>query len=305
MDAWHSYPSVYALGHKALTELLLDPVLVEEKIDGSLCGFGLYPEHQIADGYRVRSKGAELNLDAPEKMFIKAVQVIRGLPLHEGWMYCAEYLGKAKHNALAYDRTPNNYLIIFDIKTGNESYLSYDEKAEEATRLGLEVVPRIREGMVTDLTQFRAWLDTVSCLGGQKVEGLVCKNYSRFGPDKKVLMGKFVSEAFKEVHAVEWKQANPTQGDVVQLLIGKYRTPTRWAKAVQHLTESGQLEGSPRDIGLLIKEVPGDVLKECETEVRDALFEWAWPKIRRGLATGLAEWYKALLLAKQFEKTEE
>lgn len=50
MDAWHSYPSVYALGHKALTELLLDPVLVEEKIDGSLCGFGLYPEHQIADG---------------------------------------------------------------------------------------------------------------------------------------------------------------------------------------------------------------------------------------------------------------
>ena len=35
IDSWHSYPSTFALGHKALAELLLDPVLVEEKIDGS------------------------------------------------------------------------------------------------------------------------------------------------------------------------------------------------------------------------------------------------------------------------------
>ncbi len=29
MTSWHSYPSVYALGHRYLSELLLDDVLIE------------------------------------------------------------------------------------------------------------------------------------------------------------------------------------------------------------------------------------------------------------------------------------
>ena len=30
-DSWHSYPSIFAMGHRALKELFLDPVIVEEK----------------------------------------------------------------------------------------------------------------------------------------------------------------------------------------------------------------------------------------------------------------------------------
>ena len=166
----------------------------------------------------------------------------------------------------------------------------------------LEVVPRLHEGMVTDIAMFRALLDTVSCLGGQKIEGAVIKNYLRYGLDKKVLMGKFVSEAFKEVHAAEWKKANPASGDVIESLIRQYKTPARWAKAVQHLQEAGQLEDSPRDIGLLMKEVPPDVEKECAQEIKAALYTWAWPKIRRGIIAGLPEWYKERLLERQFDK---
>lgn len=300
MESWHSYPSTFALGHKALAELLLDPVLVEEKIDGSQFSFGVF-----AGEFHARSKGATLNLIAPEKMFVRAIEVAQALPLRDGWTYRAEYLLKSKHNALAYDRVPSQNLILFDINTAHETYLPYDEKAAEAARLGLEVVPRIFEGMVTDLDQFRRWLDAVSCLGGQKVEGLVVKNYARFGLDKKVLIGKFVSEAFKEIHAAEWKTANPGAADIVETIIRQYRTPARWAKAVQHLREAGTLEGSPRDIGLLFREVPDDIKTEAADAIRDALFAWAWPKVQRGATAGLAEWYKAELLREQFAREHE
>ena len=53
------------MGHKAIAELLKGPVYVEEKVDGSQFSFGVDENGEI----RVRSKGCELVLDAPEKMF--------------------------------------------------------------------------------------------------------------------------------------------------------------------------------------------------------------------------------------------
>lgn len=300
MDSWHTYPTIFAIGHRALSELLLDSVIVEEKVDGSQFSWGLF-DH--ADGERAlhaRSKGAQLNLVAPEKMFTEACEIIKNLPLTVGWTYRAEYLKKPKHNALAYDRIPGNHLMVFDINTGHEEYLPYAQKAAEAARLGLEVVPLIYEGMVGSAEQFRTMLDRVSALGGQKIEGVVVKNYARFGPDKKALMGKFVSEAFKEVHAAEWKISNPSRSDVVESLIESLRTPARWNKAVQHLRESGNLEDSPRDIGNLIKEVQADIQKECSELIAQRLAQWATPQIMRGVVRGVPEWYKEELLKRQF-----
>ena len=304
LDSWHSYPSIYAMGHKAVGDLLLDPVLVEEKVDGSQFSFGLFPDYPINSGFRARSKGAELNLLAPEKMFAKAVETFMSLPLRPDFTYRAEYLVKPKHHTMAYDRVPLGHLAIFDINTGHERYLPYEQKAEEAARLGLDVVPRIFSGMVTDVGQFRAWLETTSFLGGGLIEGIVVKNYSRFGPDKKALMGKFVSERFKETHKGEWRKENPTSKDIVDQLVKAYRSPARWQKAVQHLREAGRLEGSPRDIGALIKEVPSDIEKECMEEIKELLWAWAWPKARRGITAGLAEWYKEELLAEQFSEKD-
>ena len=300
-DSWHSYPSIFAIGHRALGELLLDPVIVEEKVDGSQFSFGLF----VDNGERVlrcRSKGAQLNIDAPEKMFQAAVDVAKSLPLREGWTYRAEYLQKPKHNALAYDRIPANHLIVFDINTGHEEYMPYAQKVEECARLGLEVVPLVFEGVIQNVEHFRSMIDRVSALGGQKVEGVVVKNYNRFGPDKKVLMGKFVSESFKEVHAMEWRAANPTRTDVVEMLIESLRTPARWNKAVQHLRERGLIQDSPRDIGLLMKETQEDIKKECSEIVAKKLMEWAMPNVLRGCIRGLPEWYKDELLKRQFDK---
>lgn len=300
--SWHSYPSTFAIGHRGLAELLLDPVIVEEKIDGSQFSFGLFlSEDGTFTDFKCRSKGAQLNVIAPEKMFTEAVAVAQSLPLHVGWTYRAEYLKKPKHNSLAYDRIPEKHLIVFDINSGHEEYLSYADKAAECARLGLECVPLVFEGVIETPEQFRAMLDCTSVLGGQKIEGVVVKNYRRFGPDKKVLIGKFVSEAFKEVHAAEWKKENPTTMDVVSALIDSVRTPARWNKAIQHLKERGTLEGSPRDIGNLIKEVQADVEKECVPEIQQRLWEYARHHILRGCARGLPEWYKDELMKQQFE----
>ena len=298
---WHSYPQIFALGHKYLAELLLDDVVVQEKIDGSQFSFGWFSNYPISNGLRMRSKGAQLNIEAPEKMFSRAVDYVKSLKLHDGWTYRGEYLQSPKHNTLAYDRVPRNHIILFDINDGEESYLPHEKVAKEAERIGLEVVPQFFQGRLESADKLRELLETNSCLGGQRIEGVVIKNYSRFGPDKKVLMGKFVSELFKEVHSKDWKERNPGRKDIIELLIDTYRTPARWEKAVQHLREAGKITDSPQDIGELMKEVWPDILKECREDICAALMDWAEKDLRRGVVRGLPEWYKQKLLDSQFD----
>lgn len=296
-----SYPSVFQIGHKMIEGLFSGPVVVEEKCDGSQFSFGLIDGELMA-----RSKGKQLILDAPEKMFIRAVAVVRELApyLHPDWIYRGEYLERPKHNTLAYERTPARHIIGFDIMTGLETYMTPDEKRAEFARLGLECVPTLYEGEVSGLEMFNSFLERVSVLGGCKVEGVVVKNYGLFTAEKKVAMGKYVSENFKEIHGGEWRKNNPTGADIVDQLIERYKTPARWQKAVQHLTESGTLEGSPRDIGALMQEVPADTARECEEEIKKILYDHFWPKIRRGITAGLAQWYKQELAKLAFEGAE-
>jgi hypothetical protein len=288
-----TYPKIYTIGHAAVKDLFADEIVVEEKVDGSQFSFGIY------DGeIRCRSKGQALVTDAPEKMFIKAVETVKEIAplLTNNWTYRGEYLQKPKHNVLAYDRHPNKHIIIFDINTGLECYLLHEARAAEAARIGLESIPVLFSGQLENAKTLVDLLERVSVLGGQKIEGFVVKNYSRFGKDGKVLMGKYVSEAFKEVHNGEWRKENPGKKDIIDQLIAAYKTPARFAKARQHLKEAGKLEGSPRDIGALIKEVQADIEAECSEEIKQKLFDHSMPQILRSAIGGLPQWYKEQLL---------
>lgn len=301
MSSWHSYPKIWNFGHNAIIDIFMEPVSIEEKVDGSQFSFGVF------DGLiKIRSKGQEMMIDAPEKMFSKAVNTVMNLhaegKLVEGYTYRAEYLQKPKHNVLAYDRVPDGNLILFDVNTGEETYMSYAEKAAEAKRLGLEVVPLLFEGKITSVYDLTKLLETKSILGGQLIEGFIAKNYQRFGKDKKALMGKYVSEAFKEKHKVDWKDTNPKQGDIIQRLIDAYRTPARWDKAIIHAKENGLLNGEPKDLGVLIPEIKKDLTEECSEEIKQVLLDWAMSQVLRGTVLGFPEYYKELLLKKQFQK---
>lgn len=305
----HSYPSIYAIGHAATVDLLKGPVYVEEKVDGSCGGMGTYFDENGQLQLQCRSKGAQLYVDAPQQMFSQFVATAVRLKseLHPGWVYRGEVLAKPKHNVLAYARVPAGNFIIFDINTGLEEYLDYPAKKAEAERLGLECVPLLYEGVIGSAAEFRRFLDTDSVLGGQKIEGVVIKpvGYKLFGADKKAILAKFVSEAFKEIHGGEWRAANPTGKDIIDQIVDRFKTPARWQKAVQHLRERGEIEDSPRDIGKLIKEVPTDTFAECTDEMKAMLWKWASDHIRRGLTSGLPQWYKERLLSSAFEQAAE
>ena len=298
-----TYPSVYNLGHRNLEGLFDGPVVAQEKVDGSQFSFGL-----IDGELKMRSKGAIIYVDSPNKMFAEAVALVQELEsqLHEGWVYRGEYLMRPKHNTLTYDRVPNGHVVLFDIQTeGYANFLSYDRAEEEAERFGLEVVPLLKPSTGEwNLDSIKDALEQTSFLGGAAIEGIVFKNYNRYGHDSKVLMGKHVSEAFKEVHAGAWKAANPGKGDVIQRIIRDYTTPARWSKAVQHLRDSGELPEGPQAIGPLMREVNADVLKEAEADIKEVLWKYAWPQISRGITKGFPEWYKNLLAESQFSSIE-
>jgi len=295
--SWHSYPKIWNVGHPSLEEFWKGNILVEEKVDGSQFSFGIFNGE-----LKIRSKGVEMYADNPEKMFSKAVEQVklRHSTLYEGWTYRAEYLSKPKHNSLAYDRVPKNNLIIFDINDGYETYLSPLDKRNEAERLDFECVPILHTGKIDSPEEVKSLLEASSVLGGQKVEGLVFKDYTKFGKDGKCLMAKYVSEAFREKHGKEWKKANPSSVDIVSSIGQSLRSESRWNKAIQHLREKGTLENSPRDIGNLMKEIQRDVMEECKEEIADKLSQWAVPKIRRIVAAGFPEWYKEKLLKESF-----
>jgi len=293
MSNLSSYPSIYTLGHRYLNELLCGPVVVEEKVDGSQ--FSMCRNH---DGsLSVRSKGQDIHIGAVPQLFNHAVDTAASLDLRPGWVYRGEYLSKPKHNVQAYARIPKQHIILFDVMTGPETYLQYDDKCAEAERLGLEVVPTFYVGALPGISddQIRDFLDHDSILGGCKVEGFVIKNYNRFGIDKKILIGKFVSPEFKERHGGEWKKANPGTNDVVQNLVTQLKTEARWRKAVQHLRDNGTLVGGPEDIGPLMCELQKDLEREEGDFIRDHLYEHFIKQIKRGVCGGFPEFYKGTL----------
>jgi len=282
-----------------LKDLFADPVVIEEKVDGSQISF-----QRVGDSVLFRSRNQAIDTNAAG-MFEKGVQAITQIAslLHEGWIYRGEFLAKPKHNTLAYERVPHGHVILFDIDKELEDYATREELELEAARIGLEAVPLLAQGLVKTLEEFEALLQTPSILGGQLVEGIVIKNHGRFGKDGKALMGKFVSTKFREKHDKSWKERNPKGQDIIAQIIETYRTEARWQKAAAHMRERGELKVAPQDIGPMIKEVNADVLEECQEEIKDILFKWAWKDISRGITRGLPEWYKEqLLLQQQFSE---
>lgn len=289
-----SYPSIYTLGHRYLDDLLDGPVVVEEKVDGSQFSMS----RNLDGSLSVRSKGQEIHLGAVPQLFDHAVATAQSLDLHPGWVYRGEYLQKPKHNTLSYSRVPKQHTILFDVMAGPETYLCPSVKRAEADRLGIECVPTFHYGPLDGVTPclIESLLGRESVLGGVKVEGFVIKNYNRFGIDKKILIGKFVSAEFKERHGGEWKTSNPGTSDVVQNLIIQLRTEARWRKTIQHLRDDGKLLTAPQDIGPLMIELQTDLLREEGEFIKQRLFDSFVKQVCRGVTSGFPEFYKASLV---------
>jgi len=292
-EMFRKYTKILNFGDAKLKDFLQGNIHVEEKIDGSQFRVFCYKKERIFGskatnlnevGYGMFTQGVEEVTEALEKIKFPKPTMIYG-----------EYLTKLKHNCIIYDRIPKHKVIIFDIVIDGE-YLSYKDKAKWCKENDFEVVPILWEGDGKDLS-LELIQDLVKCkskLGDTQIEGIVIKNYEKHHTIDyllgKPMFAKFVREDFKERNTKEWKKNN--KSNFLEALYKSYNTEARFEKALQHLKEKGELDGSPKDIGLLIKEVSLDLKTEEEDNIKTELFKYFWKTLSKVATKGLPQWYK-------------
>jgi len=291
-----SYPKVYALGHKYIDKLLDGPVFLQEKYDGSQLSW-----QWIDNELLVRSKGKEQygNSAVTDKMFNKAIEYLLSIKPINNYIFRGEYFNSKKHNTLEYGRLPLNGLVLYDVEQFDAPSTFYPDDIlyTLANHMQVEYAHTFDslEGSKITIKYLDKLLEIESSLSGTKVEGIVIKNYTQFTKDGKVMMGKYVSPEFQEKHAKSWPNRNPSQGDIVQVISSSLNTNARFTKAVQYLRDNGQLTGTTRDIGPLMRVIKTDTITEEKDWIKDKLWEAFGEKLKRSIGNGLPEWYKSEL----------
>lgn len=300
MSAPNHFPKIFALGTKYIGSIFDEPVEVTEKVDGSQFGFGWWQ-----DTLYVRSKGQVLTEGNVPDMFELGWEYVHSIAdrLPENTFFYGEYLNRPKHNNLRYDRVPENNIALFAMMDETGTFLPYEDIQRAADHLHVSVVPRLFTGKVSMADDLYELLNHDSFLGGAKIEGFVVKNYKEYWLGQQIvpiMCGKYVSEAYKE-QARSWHKKHTGNGKWEEYR-DSFVTEARWQKAVQHLREIDVLDGSPKDIGLLIKELVRDVEEECKEDIKEALWGYFGKDVLRLITRGFPEWYKRSLLEQSFEE---
>lgn len=292
-----AFPKIFSIGTKQTQDLFHGEVEITEKIDGSQIGFGVINGELI-----IRSKGCRIYPENVDKMFKAAVDVImeRKELLEEGFFYYGEYLRSNKHNILVYDQIPKNHIALYGFRNiEKDLFISYEFIKNRAKMLDLDIVPLLFQGKIESKEELKENLNRISFLGKAKIEGLVVKNYNKElligGQVIPILMGKYVSEDFKEVHNKEWKSCNTGNGkfDVYK---SQFCNTARWNKAIQHLRDRGELTQSLKDIGPLLKEINVDIMDEEQDNIKTWLWNNFGKEVLREACRGFPEYYKEYLL---------
>lgn len=122
-------------------------VVVTEKVDGE-CTTG------YSDGYS-HARSLDSAHHKSRSWFKGCVAPMLNGNLPDGWRVCGENLF-AKH-ALAYDRLPGTYFLVFAIYDDKNRCLSWDETVEWCELLGLIPVPVLYRGVWDEEAIKAAW----------------------------------------------------------------------------------------------------------------------------------------------------
>ncbi len=297
-----NYSKIHQIYHRDTARMMGEQVIIQEKIDGSQISFG-----RKGDDLCVRSKNQGIS-QHETNMFTLAVQNIKAIderrPLPDGDVFRGEYLSRPKHNVLDYDRTPAWSIIIYDIEEGDGSnnYLSPSSVKNMCDCYGFEVVPTLWIGPYEDVNQelIDELLKNKSILGGQLIEGIVIKCYSRMDSNDKALMCKYVRPEFKEMHT--GKKQNKL--GIVDQIGNQLACKARFEKAVQHAKTDNLLLDDVCDIGILMRYLNED-FEEHVDEIKNMLYANMKKSIIRVANRGFASWYKEKLTRATMEPIEK
>jgi phage tail tape-measure protein len=109
-----------------------------------------------------------------------------------------------------------------------------------------------------------------------------------------MIVGKHVSDKFKEKHDKDWKMVNTGKGKF-EVLKENYRTEARWMKSIQKKKEAGMLIEDVTDIGFLIRAIQDDIREEEKENIKEELWKIFSGEILRKSIAGFPEFYKEYL----------
>jgi len=293
------YPKIWNLGSPEITNLFKGPVEITEKLDGSQLRFG----KDLGGNLRVGSKRID-DIHLQEKIdpsFVPAVEYIKLIEkrIKNGEFFIGEWFAKPKQNCLSYSKTPSNGIALFGWINESGRCSDWAHLREVAAMLGVDVVPRIFQGEINSPSELEDFLKRDSYLGGEKIEGLVIKNYAQESNSQysRECYGKLVSQRFRERN----KMANPKGKDQMEAFFQTFHTEARFEKAFQHLRDEGKITYELKDLGPLFIEVQQDILDEETKLIKDTLFNLLKKRLLKSSTVGLPDWYKKKLLEKQFK----
>lgn len=228
-----------------------EPIVVQEKIDGSNVGF-------MNDGGKLRifSRRNELNLQGSDfkgfeaHMREKADHYLSVIPNQV--IVFGEWLGMAKiayNGAAGQGKVPRLWLFDAAVMTLNEFGNDYDEDTRDwysvddfmllADMLGENIVPQITLGFYDDDFDYHSLIHEKSLIHEDSyMEGVVIKSI-----DGKKRM-KWVGERFSEAQKVTFK---PKQKPFADKLMDTYFTQARFDKFETKLLEDGIIPSLERD----------------------------------------------------------
>lgn len=288
-----------------LKDFFVNTILaVEEKIDGSQFSFGFLPNKYGAYVLRVTSRNKELATYNVDSMFAKAVNHLTATKyrdiLPKDVVFRAEAVCTCKHNKIHYSRTPLGFCVVYgaeNLKTGATVPRTVWQLV--ANELGLEPVrafPTVGTNGKTlsdVIDEVKQYLEDESQLGGSKVEGVVLKRHENhiLTPDGVPMFAKVVSDSFREIAKPRKLKGLVTEDKIIKEILDLVNKDMVYSKAVQHLTEAGQLSHSNSDIGPLINEIKRDISEDIKEPAKALLWEWARNQVVTGVVEGFAKWY--------------
>ena len=198
----NAFPKIFTIGQTYIKSIFDGDVEITEKIDGSQFVFG-----KLDNKLNIRSKGADLYVDSPEKMFSNGISFVAEKEhiLPDNTIFYCEYLRVPKHNILSYKNVPKNHLILFGVYLSKyDTWISdYNDLIRYSSILDIDIVPLLHVG-IFNIDKVDELLKTESILGGSEIEGFVVKNYKKQfllgGQPIPIMAGKYVTENFKEKH---------------------------------------------------------------------------------------------------------
>lgn len=273
---------------------------IQEKIDGSQLTFCV----PVKGKPRFFNRGKEKVAPYPT-VFLRTVTALTNhltsLYVDSDLIFHGEAVGSPKHNVTVYERVPRFAYVLFGVQRG-ATYLGLTEARKIARRYGLEFAAVIYENsddnvhpadkIAEIMNPEQGQLD--SFLGG-KAEGIVLKHPTYVNRKGKTSVSKFkfVYPQFKEVHRKKQAKHAQTPDEFLSDLVSWFHTEAWMRKAAFRLRDNEQIDLACTDIkqrkrdGKRVqREMARDIREECETLLREELWQFLGPWIIQRVVEG-------------------